>query len=701
MVGSIIQIENKNYRVIGFRDGIFALIEMDTDKLMIRYATETEARQNLRNKSWITIPETPLAIDFNALSEKERQKVTSRREFLKSVVSTYGPMFDELSGKRVKPLIKEACSEYGMSLPTIWKTIRVYLQSGMNDAILVNKNTIPFSKKKQPYNYEKRPGRKNADGIPNTIVKSDVLTQQFDAAIAEFKKGRERSLVDAFSWLIDKYYSDVLPTGELRMLPVSERPTLKQFYNYAGQKISKEEKDRLKTSFAEQRNNKRLLFSSSRLDAAGPGRIMEVDAWEADVQVISEVDGSVIGKPIVYFGIDVYSSVISAMSVSLDNNSMVGITNLLLNLSDDKHKFAGDYDFTFDEGLWPSNYLPQELRCDRGSEFKSNQFGEVCHRLGITRTLVTGASGSLKGMVEQSFHQFKKSVSPALESQGLITYRYDDNSRNTACMTLRDFIRMTITFVVSHNSKPIPNYPMDTKMIREGLITAPCAIWKYGCRENGAPMPITGATSDQFLFNVMPECAVSVSRKGVVKDELLYRNNDPDLMVMMYSLGNKHEKLTVRYDPRDAGNLYYLKDGHIEKLWLNTEIPSQEEFLGMTWAEVGNYMKAKKKLKKAGEEIALDVRSFRRQTYDQIVSISAAKVCRIPKSMEVRKNRAVEKQRVNFENRIAARMEQYQEPESLPALVNDQIPLPDEPVSLPPCAVTDPMNAGALMLDMD
>lgn len=214
-------------------------------------------------------------------------------------------------------------------------------------------------------------------------------------------------------------------------------------------------------------------------------------------------------------------------------------------------------------------------------------------------------------------------------------------------------------------------------------------------------MPITGATSDQFLFNVMPECAVSVSRKGVVKDELLYRNNDPDLMVMMYSLGNKHEKLTVRYDPRDAGNLYYLKDGHIEKLWLNTEIPSQEEFLGMTWAEVGNYMKAKKKLKKAGEEIALDVRSFRRQTYDQIVSISAAKVCRIPKSMEVRKNRAVEKQRVNFENRIAARMEQYQEPESLPALVNDQIPLPDEPVSLPPCAVTDPMNAGALMLDMD
>ena len=701
MVGSIIIIGNTRYRIIGFQNGIFAMIEMDTDKLSLRFVTETEVRQNLRNSTWINAIETPLVIDIEALSEKEKQKVTSRREFLKSIVSTYGPMYEELLGKHAKPLIKEACSKYGVSLPTVWKIIRVYLQSGMNDAVLANKNTIPSSKKKQPYDYKNRPGRRSADGIQNTITKSEILTQQFDAAIAEYKQGRERSLVNAYSWLIDKFYSVALPTGELCKLPVSERPTPRQFYYYVRQKVSKEEMDKLKTSFAEQRNNKRLLFSSSRIDAAGPGRIMEVDAWEADVQVISEVDGSVIGKPIVYFGIDVYSSVISAMSVSLENNSMVGITNMLLNLSDDKRKFAGNYDFSFDDGLWPSNYLPQELRCDRGAEFKSNKFGDICHRLGVTRTLVTGASGSLKGMVEQSFNQFKKSISPALESQGLMTYRYDDNSRNTACMKLRDFIRMTITFVVSHNSKPIPDYPMDTKMIREGLITAPCAIWEYGCREHGAPTPISSATSDQFLFNVMPECIVSISRRGVYKDELWYRNNDPDLMVQMYSLGNKHGKITVRYDPRDAGSLFYLKDGHIETLWLNTEIPGQEDFMGMTWEEIENYNKAKKKLKKAGDEIALEIRSFRRQTYDQIVSVSAADVHSTPKSTEIRKNRALEKQRVNYDNRIAARMEQYQEPESLPESNIVQIPVHSEAEAIPLCTILDPNDAGTLMLGLD
>ena len=701
MVGNIILIDNTRYRIIGNQNGLLSMIEMDTNKFSLRFEPEIKVRQNLRNNIWIIRDETPLVIDLDTLSEKEKQKFTSRREFLKNIISTYGPMFDELCGKRSKPLIKEAEKLYELSRATIWKLIRTYLQNGMNDATLVNKNSIPSSEKKSPYNYTKRPGRKSEDGIQNIVKRNEVLTQQFDAALAEFKKGRESSLVNAYDWLLDKFYSEELPSGELRRLPDSECPTINQFYYYARQKIGKEEMDKIKTSFAEQRNNKRLLFSSSRIDAVGPGRIMEVDAWEADVKIISEVDDSVIGKPIVYFGIDVYSSVISAMSVSLENNSMVGITNLLLNLSDDKHALAGNYDFTFDDGLWPSNYFPQELRCDRGAEFKSNEFGEVCHRLGINRTLVSGASGSLKGMVEQSFHQFKKSISPSLESKGLITYRYDDNSRKTACMKLRDFIRMTITFVVSNNVKPIADYPMDTQMIREGLITSPCAIWEYGCRNHGAPTPITKATSDQFLFNVMPECVVSISRRGVCKEGLFFRNNDPDLMAQMYTLGNKHGKFTVRYDPRDASSLFYLKDGHIETLWLNTAIPGQEDFIGMTWKEVGDYTIAKKKLKKAGEEITLEVRSFRRQTYDQIVNKSASQVHSIPSSTEIRKNRAIEKQRANYDNRIAARMAQHHEPEILAESNALQIPAHPEPKAISLSTNRTPAEASAIMLSLD
>ena len=153
MVGNIILIDNTRYRIIGNQNGLLSMIEMDTNKFSLRFEPEIKVRQNLRNNIWIIRDETPLVIDLDTLSEKEKQKFTSRREFLKNIISTYGPMFDELCGKRSKPLIKEAEKLYELSRATIWKLIRTYLQNGMNDATLVNKNSIPSSEKKSPYNY--------------------------------------------------------------------------------------------------------------------------------------------------------------------------------------------------------------------------------------------------------------------------------------------------------------------------------------------------------------------------------------------------------------------------------------------------------------------------------------------------------------------------------------------------------------------
>ena len=72
-----------------------------------------------------------------------------------------------------------------------------------------------------------------------------------------------------------------------------------------------------------------------------------------------------------------------------------------------------------------------------------------------------------------------------------------------------------------------------------------------------------------------------------------------------------------------------------------------------------------------------------------------------PKSTEIRKNRALEKQRVNYDNRIAARMEQYQEPESLPESNIVQIPVHSEAEAIPLCTILDPNDAGTLMLGLD
>ena len=127
-----------------------------------------------------------------------------------------------------------------------------------------------------------------------------------------------------------------------------------------------------------------------------------------------------------YFMIDVYSRIILAVSVAFDNNSILGITNLFLNLADDKQEYCKKYGIEFnDKRLWPSGVIPKRIRVDRGSEFKSYEFDRICNELGIEKQIVSGASGSLKGVVEQAFHQMHAKQNVHLENHGLIEKRYD------------------------------------------------------------------------------------------------------------------------------------------------------------------------------------------------------------------------------------------------------------------------------------
>lgn len=127
----------------------------------------------------------------------------------------------------------------------------------------------------------------------------------------------------------------------LVLLSEAERPTMRQFYYYANKQLTEQEKDVIKTSMQEQRNNKRLITSDSMFEVFGPGDMVEIDACEADVSLVSTFDpNKTIGRPIVYFMIDVFTRMILAVSVTFDNNSVLGITNLFLNLADDKLEYC-------------------------------------------------------------------------------------------------------------------------------------------------------------------------------------------------------------------------------------------------------------------------------------------------------------------------------------------------------------------------
>ena len=299
--------------------------------------------------------------------------------------------------------------------------------------------------------------------------------------------------------------------------------------------------------------------------------------------------------------------------------------------------------------------MPNEIRCDRGSDFKSNKFGEVCKRLGIIRTLEPGATGSLKSIVEQSFRQFQSSLRPDMIKKGLITERYDSNHHREAMLNIYSFTQLVINYVLMHNQRYVEDYPMSKEMHQKDIKPAPCTLWKYFCEIKGNPRPISQATYDQYLYDLLPEKQASLSRKGVILSGLHYINHESELLEKMRKVGTKREKMKIRYDPRDVGTIYYMEDNKLCTLHLNDGIPNNVEYAGMTWAEYNEYDAHRRKLNREGKEHNLSVDMNLSKTYRNIIAANTTE--HLANTTGIRDARCEEKNRINSENRVAQRLE--------------------------------------------
>lgn len=645
--------DNVEFRVL-YDDGKMCIVcQINTTKLVINYYSATDLREQVRNNYFSVIEETPIVLNIDAMKPDERKRFEAKKAIVKEITDIYGPTFIGLTGKFKRPEVNAILEKYDIKRNVFWRIIRLYLQSGCQLISLAdNRSQNAPSVPRPTMNYDKKVGRPAKYGLVKGVVLNDEVRERFDEFLERYKKGREQTFKNAYIGLTEKYYSEI-KNGVLVPLPESQRPTYKQFYYYCHKHLTGAEMDEIKTSRMEARNQKRLLLSSARKDATRPGQICEVDALEVDLSITSVLHpDQAVGRPIVYFMVDVYSSMIVAASVSFENNSMIGLTNLLTNLADDKTEYCKKHGFNVDgNAYWKSCFIPHKLRCDRGSDFASNKFEEVCNRLGIDRTLESPGMGSMKGIVEQSFHQFQSTFRPLLEKKGLITKRYDSNHHREAMLNIESFEQMLIAFILEHNRKTIENYPMGKEMIEKNITPSPINLWDYGCAKSGSPIPITSANRSQFIYDLMPEVNASLSRKGITYKDLVYINNETALMSKMYDLGTKRTKFPIRYDPRNVSHVYYI--GENNKLCiatLNKDIPNMSDFADLTWFEYEEILEAKKEILADGKSKNFGIDFDQYRTYSAIIDAAYTPVLADTKNL--REARKAEKQLRNASNSL-------------------------------------------------
>lgn len=545
----------------------------------------------------------------------------------------------------------------GIKKTAFWECLRKYLQSGMDKSSLMDKRFLGHNKGKV-YEFQNKPGRKSDYFEDSGVIIDDVIEGYFQEALKDYKSGRQKTLKSVYEKMNNKHFTKTemvngVPT--MILLPVFERPTFRQFYYYVQKHLSEEEKAVIKTSKAEVRNDKRLLLSDIMEGVKGPGDMVEIDACEADVSLVSELNpNQSIGRPIVYFMVDVFSRVILAMSVALDNNSVLGVTNLFLNLADDKREYCQKYNLDFhNEKVWPSQIIPRRVRVDRGAEFKSKEFERVCRCLGIEKNIVSGGSGSLKGLVEQTFHQMHVSQNVHLENNGLIEKRHDSQHHLEATLTISQYTQMVINFVITHNQQYLETYRLTKEMVENDIRSIPAELWQYGIEKYGSPRYISNKM--QFYYDLMTPKAAKITRKGISFKGLYYIPENDELMGhQMFTAGKKGESLKIKIDLRDISKIYYTRNNEVFVARLNEHVSGNSEFGGLTMKQWDDYRKKMGKMKMEGKVYNDALLSYRYAINELIVKDAGKST--VSKQRDMKEARELEKQRIALDNKIAKRI---------------------------------------------
>ncbi len=654
---SIVRRLDKRYRVIAASNSDVILCELDIMSLKLSSIPLSVFFGMIRDGSFVVEEEEEDDIAFTEeeLAPKIRADYIRNREVIKEVEAAYGPYYLGLCGHHHKSDVERIIEAYGISRNKFWRIVTPYFQSGMKQSSLVDgrafsKNTV------ERYNYTKKPGRKPEyfDSL-GVVPTGEHLAHMMDA-LEKFKSRDCLSIMDAFKYMNNKYYRKPMAVGNeilYELLPESQRPTYKQLYDLINSHFTKKEILEFKTSAREVRNNNRARLGSSDRDARGPADIVEIDACEADVSLVSVEDkDKCVSRPTVYFMVDVYTRAIIAVSIDYQENSNRGIANLFLNLFDDKQEFAAKYGISFSPELWPSNIIPRRARLDHGSEMQSQYFEDACNKLGIEMNNVPPGMGSLKGIVEQEFRQLEMELSPHLKGYGLIEKRYGSEHHKESTLDIESYRELVIRFVLKRNQYHLKYYRRTKDMREKGVKPTPVSLWQYGVEKFGPPRPIVDR--DHFVFSLLAPIEAKINDEGITyKGKAYLPVNDPDTMLRIKNAGRHKTPFPARWDDRDIGTVYYERDHKHYAAVLNDGITGNADETGLPEAEWDAARKADGKVNAEGrtQNEILDAFNYA----ENAATVAAAKKDTYSNTKDILEARAAEKELLASDNKIADR----------------------------------------------
>jgi len=501
-------------------------------------------------------------------------------------------------------MVKSIVEKYNVSFPTVYKWLRRYWQRGKNkNALLPDyKNSGGKGKCKVPGS--KKLGRPRTNGsIKGKGINVDEATKKiFRIAVNKYyHTPKENYLTTAYNMMMKEFYTEdyIIDNGIKKpiLIPEEQIPTMRQF-RYWYQKERNVKKSIIsRKSKKDYELNHRAVLGKSDTEVMGPGSIYQIDATVADVYLVSRYNRNwIIGRPIVYIVIDVFSRMVTGLYIGLEGPSWIGAMMALANATCDKVKFCSEYGINISKDDWPCYHLPDAILADNG-EMKGKNVEVLINSLNIRVSNTPSYRADWKGIVEQNFRTLNIQVKPLtpgyinadFKKRGGRDYRLD------AKLDLKQFAQIIIWCVLYHNNQRwLDNYNRSEMLIEDDIDSIPIELWKWGITNRSGKLRII--PKDIIKLNLMPTEKATVTAKGIRFKQMYYSCNKAIEEMWFEKARNKSSwKINISYDPRNMNYIYIRNDNgrSFEKCFLI----EQNRYADRTLDEI-MYLISYEKLKK-------------------------------------------------------------------------------------------------------
>ncbi|ENK1244377.1 DDE-type integrase/transposase/recombinase [Clostridium botulinum] len=519
--------------------------------------------------------------NYENISESSMRILEKRWNVIKDVVVCEPDIY---LGKKRGNLINKVIIEHCCTKKAIYEYLRLYWENGKVKYGLLPKLYNCGGRGKAKCSGDKKRGRprkytivaditENEGSLNSSIIQSginitDKVKQKIQKGFKRFYANQDKiTYTQAYQKTLETYFVSGYYTNEngyiIPIVDIDNTPSITQFKYWGNKLFTLKELSILREGERKNELQKRAVLGETTTESFAPGRRFQIDATIADIYLVSRSNSDyIIGRPVVYMVIDVFSRMIVGFYVGLEGPSWMGAMMALYNTTRNKVELCKEFGITIREGQWDCSYLPDSLTVDRG-EMESTKPLNLVQNLGVKIYILPPYRADWKGIVEQNFRRLNNKTLHWLDGTVKSEYRIrgEKDYRLGALLNLEEFTKIIIHSILYFNNRYMDYYNRDEQMIRDNINPIPNELWKWGIQNRSGLLK--SYPEDIIKFNLMSSTNCSISYKGLIFQKRKYSSYEA-LSLGIFELARKKGRIKVKvsYDPRNMNYIYvHTKDG--------------------------------------------------------------------------------------------------------------------------------------------